>query len=467
MTEHTSTPYQSIDPGSGEVLGSYDTVSDKALEAALAAGHAAFGRWRTETVEHRAALLDRIAREFEQRSEALAALAVREMGKPVGEAREEVEFCVAIFDYYAQHAPRLAADQPIEVSEGGVRAVVQKQPIGLLLGVMPWNFPFYQVARFVAPNLALGNTVLLKHSESVPGCAAAIQGLVEDAGAPEGVYRNVHASHVQVEQVIGDRRIQGVSLTGSERAGAAVASIAGSHLKKCVLELGGSDPYIVLDTDDVPGAAQLAWKTRTYNTGQACNSNKRMIVMEVVYGAFVTELTRLAQAMRPGDPMDLADRGYAPMSSRRAAEHLATLVDDAVSKGALLHAGGDLAAAPSAYYSPAVLTGVTPDMRAYHEELFGPVAVVYRVESEDEALRIANDSDYGLGGAVFSADVDRARAVANRLDVGMANVNTPAGEGADIPFGGVKRSGFGRELGPLGMDEFVNKRLLYVKDEVS
>jgi succinate-semialdehyde dehydrogenase/glutarate-semialdehyde dehydrogenase len=464
MSNDNQAPYRSVDPATGTTIKDFDTITDDALETAIAGGHQAFDDWRDRSLDDRVSVVRRVAREFEQRADQLADIAVREMGKPRGEALEEVEFCVAIFDYYAEHGPRLAADQPIDVSADGDRAMVQKRPIGLLLGIMPWNFPYYQVARFAAPNLVVGNTVLLKHAESVPGCATAIQELMDAAGIPTGVYQNIFASHAQVEQIIGDRRVQGVSLTGSERAGAAVAAIAGRHLKKCVLELGGSDPYVVLDAGDVPAAAKQAWETRVYNTGQACNSNKRMIVMSDIYEPFVGELRRLATGLQPGDPMDLSDGGYAPLSSRTAAERLAAIVDDAVAKGAELHAGGELAAAPAAYYSPAVLTGITPDMRAYREELFGPVAVVYRVESEDEALDLANDSDYGLGGAVFSSDAERARAVASRLDVGMANVNTPAGEGAEIPFGGVKRSGFGRELGPLGMDEFVNKRLLYVKD---
>ena len=454
--------YRSVDPATGEVLTTYDTATDEEIEAALAAGDEAFGAWRLRSVEDRAAVVRQVARELEARTDELAALAVREMGKPLSEAVEELEFCVSIFDYYADNGPRLSADQPLEASAGD-RAVVQRRPIGLLLGVMPWNFPYYQVARFAAPNLVVGNTVLLKHAESVPGCALALQEILEAAGVPTGVYQNVFATHDQVERIIGDRRIQGVSLTGSERAGSAVAAIAGRHLKKCVLELGGSDPYVVLDTIDVAAAAEQAWQTRLYNTGQACNSNKRMIVLEELFEPFVAELTRLAEAMHAGEPMELPDGGYAPLSSRAAAETLAELVEDAVAHGARLHAGGELAAAPSAYYSPAVLSGVTPQMRAYREELFGPVAVVYAVASEDEALALANDSDYGLGGAVFSDDPDRALRVANGLDVGMSNVNTPAGEGAEIPFGGVKRSGFGRELGPLGMDEFVNKRLLYVK----
>ena len=451
----TQTPYQSVDPATGEVTKTWDTATDEGLEAALAAGHDSFRAWRERSIEDRAAIVTQVARELERRVDDLADVAVREMGKPRSEAVEEIEFSASIFAYYADNGPKFAADQPIDASDGD-SAVVQKRPIGLLLGVMPWNFPYYQVARFAAPNLVLGNTILLKHAESVPGCAALLQEVLDAAGVPAGVYQNLFASHDQIEQVIGDPRVQGVSLTGSERAGSAVAAIAGKNLKKCVLELGGSDPYVVLDASDVPAAAKQAWETRLYNTGQACNSNKRMIVMDDVFEPFVAELTQLAEALGEGD--------YSPLSSRRAAETLAEQVEDAVSKGASLRAGGVLSDGPAAYYSPAVLTGVTPEMRAFREELFGPVAVVYSVSSEDEALELANDSDYGLGGAVFSADADRALGVARRLDVGMANVNTPAGEGAEIPFGGVKRSGFGRELGPLGMDEFVNKRLLYVKN---
>ena len=341
---------------------------------------------------------------------------------------------------------------------------MQKLPIGALLGIMPWNYPYYQIARFAAPNLVLGNTLLLKHAESVPASAVAVQQIMTDAGLPEGVYTNVFASHPQIETIIGDPRVAGVSLTGSERAGSAVAAIAGRNLKKCVLELGGSDPYVVLDTDDVAGAADTAWETRISNTGQACNSNKRMIVMDDVYDGFVARLTERASGLEPGDPTSEAEGTFAPLSSRAAAERLDEQVQDAVAKGATLHAGGVLGEGPAAYYSPAVLTGVTKEMRAYGEELFGPVAVVYAVSSDDEALELANDTPYGLGGAVFSSDPERATRLADRLDVGMSNVNTPAGEGAEIPFGGTKRSGFGRELGPLGMDEFVNKRMFFVAE---
>ena len=310
----------------------------------------------------------------------------------------------------------------------------------------------------------LGNTIILKHAESVPKSALAVQELMDEAGVPKGVYTNIFASYDQIEKIIGDRRVVGVSLTGSERAGSVVAAIAGKNLKKCVLELGGSDAYVVLDSDDVKASADLAWDTRIGNTGQACNSNKRMIVTKDIFEPFVERLVERAKDLKPGNPAESAEGTFAPLSSRKAAEILDEQVQDAVSKGATLHAGGVLGEGPAAYYSPAVLTGITPEMRAYREELFGPVAVVYSVSSDDEALKLANDSDYGLGGAVFSTDTERAEKIAQRLESGMANVNTPANEGQEVPFGGVKRSGFGRELGPLGMDEFVNKRMYFVAE---
>jgi succinate-semialdehyde dehydrogenase/glutarate-semialdehyde dehydrogenase len=449
----TSPAYQVTDPSTGEVVETFDHATDDEIESALASAHSAYRSWRDVPIAERAEVVKRVAALFAERADELAAIAATEMGKPASEGVEEAEFCQAIFDYFADEGPTLAADQEIKGITGG-RAVVQKLPIGPLLGVMPWNFPFYQIARFAAPNLMLGNTVILKHAESVPRSALAVQKIMDDAGVPKGAYVNVFATFDQVETIIADPRVAGVSLTGSERAGAVVAALAGKNLKKCVLELGGSDPMVVLDTEDLDAVADAAWDYRMYNTGQACNSNKRMIVMDDLFDDFVGKLTEKALALD----------AFSPLSSRKAAETLHEQVQDAVSKGATLHAGGVLSDGPDAHYTPAVLTGITKDMRAYSEELFGPVAVVYSVGSDDEALELANDTTYGLGGSVFAVDEKRARSLAERLEVGMANVNTTAGEGAEIPFGGVKRSGFGRELGPLGMDEFVNKRMFYVAD---
>ena len=446
-------PYESRNPATGEVAERFETSTDAEVSEAISGAHTAYRTWSTTPLAERTRIVARVAELFGERKQALAELARDEMGKPVDEGVEEAEFCEAIFGFYASRAQELLADQEIPTFEGG-RAVVQRRPIGPLLGVMPWNFPYYQVARFAGPNLVLGNTVLLKHAESVPRCSLAIVDIMREAGVPEGVYTQLFATFEQVQTIIEDPRVQGVSLTGSERAGSAVAAIAGRALKKCVLELGGSDPFIVLD-GDAAELASTAWDFRMYNMGQACNSNKRMIVMDDLYDDFVAALVEKATALDASQT--------APLSSRAAAEAIDAQVRDAVEHGATLHAGGTLAD-DTAHYSPAVLTGVTEQARAYREELFGPVAVVYRVSSEEEAVALANDTAYGLGGSVFSRDRARAEKVAQRLEVGMANVNTPAGEGADIPFGGVKRSGFGRELGTLGIDEFVNKQTYVVAD---
>ncbi|SMY11480.1 NAD-dependent succinate-semialdehyde dehydrogenase [Brevibacterium jeotgali] len=452
--------YRVEDPATGTVVEQFDTIADAQLDTVLATAAEAQTAWAAKSIEERAEVIRRVADLFAERKDNLAAIIGQEMGKRVTEGVEEAEFAGDIFRYYADNAARFAADQPIETDGGD--AMLQRLPVGVLLGIMPWNFPYYQVARFAAPNLMLGNGIVLKHAEICPRSAAAIQDILVSAGVPEGLYTTVYADHEQIAAAIADPRIAGVSLTGSERAGAQVAAQAGRHLKKAVLELGGSDPYVVLDTDDVAEAAQTAWATRMYNTGQACNSNKRLIVMDDIYDDFVAELTRLAQGMTPGAWADEDESVYQPLSSRPAAEKLVEQLKRARDAGAVLQTGGELAA-DGAYVSPAVLTDVPVGSEIYYEELFGPVATVFRVSSDDEALRLANDSQFGLGGAVFSTDEARAKRVASGLEVGMANVNTPAGEGAELPFGGVKRSGYGRELGPVGMDEFVNKRLYYVE----
>ncbi|GAA2547843.1 succinate-semialdehyde dehydrogenase/glutarate-semialdehyde dehydrogenase [Neomicrococcus aestuarii] len=455
--------YTVINPATGEVVKEYPTATDQEVQDALAAADSAYKEWREVPIEERAKIVARIAELFTERADELAAIITTEMGKPLSQSKGEAEFCTDIFNYFATEGPTLAADQEIKSFSGG-KAIIQKRPVGALLGIMPWNYPYYQVARFAAPNLMLGNTIVLKHAESCATSALAIQQIMEDAGLPKGAYVNVFASHDQIADIIADPRIQGVSLTGSERAGAKVAEIAGRNLKKVVLELGGSDPYVVLDSDDVAAAAAAAWEVRIENTGQACNSNKRMIVMEDIYDEFVGELSKLASGLVPGDPMEEKDGTFAPMSSRKAAEGLAEQLKDAVDKGATVLAGGKLHDGPSAYFEPTVLTGITKEMRAYSEELFGPIAAVYKVSSDEEALALANDSVYGLGGAVFSTDEERARKIAEQLETGMTNVNAASAESAEMPFGGVKRSGYGRELGPLGMEEFVNKRLLYVAE---
>ncbi|WP_328529198.1 NAD-dependent succinate-semialdehyde dehydrogenase [Nocardioides sp. NBC_00368] len=457
----TTPPYQVTDPATGEVIETFPFATDAEVEEALERSMKAYAAWRSTPIEERSAIVKRAADLFTERAAELGAIIRTEMGKKTSSGAGEAEFSGEITAYYADHGPELLAETDLPGHEG--KAVIQRLPLGPVLGVMPWNYPYYQVARFAAPNLVAGNTVILKHAENCPRSSAAIAKIFEDAGLPAGVYQNLYATHEQIATMIADPRVRAVSLTGSERAGTAVAEAAGRNLKKVVLELGGSDPYIILDSDDIDEAAETAWATRMENVGQVCNGNKRMIVNEGVYDDFVAALTKRAAAMKPLEGEDGDDTVYSPLVARKAAEALRAQIQDAVDKGATLHAGGEISDGPDAFFAPAVLTDVTPEMRAYTEELFGPVAVVYKVSTDEEAVELANAVEYGLGGAVFSTDEARAIAVAQQLDVGMANVNTPAGEGADVPFGGTKRSGFGRELGPLGIDEFLNKRLFYVE----
>jgi succinate-semialdehyde dehydrogenase/glutarate-semialdehyde dehydrogenase len=403
----------------------------------------------------------RVAELFEERKDELARTISLEMGKTYAEAVDEVEFATSIIDYYGVHGPSLATSYEIPSTIPGT-AMIERRPVGPLLGVMPWNFPYYQVARFAAPNLVLGNTILLKHADICGRSALTIEEIMRDAGVPEGGYQALFASHGQIASIIADPRVQGVSLTGSDAAGAIIGEQAGRNLKKAVLELGGTDAMVVLDVDDVAQVAKDGWDFRVYNGGQVCNSNKRMIVLDTVYDEFVAELKKLATGLVPGDPLDMPERGYAPLSSRAAAEKVDAQVQRAIAEGATLEVGGELRDDTSAYYSPAVLTGVGRDTDSYREEFFGPVATVFKVSSDEEALELANDSDYGLGGSVFASDVARAERIASRLETGMTHVNIVAAESAELPFGGVKRSGFGREMGPLGMGEFVNERLKFI-----
>ncbi|MCW4466410.1 NAD-dependent succinate-semialdehyde dehydrogenase [Glutamicibacter sp. MNS18] len=467
-TENLSPPsrYRVQNPSNGKLISEFPDATDEQIRAVIDSSHDGFLAWKELTIEARAEALLRAGKLFEERAQELAALATEEMGKGLSEARAEVSLCHGIFEYYGVVGPALAVPAAVENVSGG-EAEVQKLPLGPLLGIMPWNFPYYQVLRFAVPNLIAGNTILIKPAEACPSSARAIQQVMDDAGLPEGVYTTVFADYQQIETIIGDPRIQGVSLTGSERAGQAVGAVAAKHLKKIVLELGGSDPYIVLDSADVEASAAAAWQTRISNMGQSCNSNKRMIVSDEIFDEFVAALVDRARNLRPGDPLHEEKGTYNPLVSKEAAQGLAEQVRDAVSKGATLHIGGTVEDSQGAYFAPAVLTGVTPGMRAFDEELFGPVAVVYRVSNDAEAIALANDSVYGLGGAVFSMDQERAKAVALQLNTGMTHINTAAAYGAQLPFGGIKRSGFGRELGPGGMDEFVNKRLVFTANPAS
>jgi succinate-semialdehyde dehydrogenase/glutarate-semialdehyde dehydrogenase len=441
--------YAVTNPATGETVREYPTASDADMENAIAAADKAFREWsKNSTVAERAALVRRVGELHAERRQQLAEIINREMGKPVDQALGEVDFSAGIYQYYADNAERFLADEPVDLIEGEGTAVIRRRAVGALLGIMPWNYPYYQVARFAGPNLALGNTIVLKHAPQCPESAEAIQQIFRDAGYPDGAYVNVYATNEQIAEAIADPRIQGVSLTGSERAGAAVAEIAGRHLKKVVLELGGSDPFIVLSTDDLDATVEAAVAGRFENTGQACNAAKRFIVADDLYDDFLARFT--AKVLESAD-------GLAPLSSAAAAKNLAAQVDRAVADGANLVSAGDR---NGAFFPPGVLTGVTPKSPSYREELFGPVAMVFKAGSEDEAVQIANDIPFGLGSYVFTTDPEQAQRVADKIDAGMVFVNVVGGEGVELPFGGVKRSGFGRELGRYGIEEFVNKKLI-------
>jgi len=450
--------YAVVNPATGETLATYPTATDAEVDAAIAAADAAYRGWgRTSTPAERAELLRAAARLHRERRDELAAIIVREMGKPLAAAEGEVDFAADITEYYADHIDRITADVPLEIDGDGT-AVIRKAPLGVLLGIMPWNFPYYQVARFAAPNLALGNTILLKHAPQCPESAAAIAQIYADAGFPAGAYADVRLTNDQAATVIADRRVQGVSVTGSERAGAAVAEIAGRHLKKVALELGGSDPFILLSTDDLDAAVQAAVDARLDNTGQSCNAAKRFIVGDDLYDAFVEKFTAAMSAASVGDPF-AEDTVLGPLSSLAAAERLAAQVDAAVAAGATLVTGGTR---DGAFYPGTVLTDVTPEMDAYREEFFGPVGVVYRVSGEEEAVEVANATPFGLGSYVFTTDAEQAERIADRIEAGMVYVNVVLADEPALPFGGVKRSGTGREMGLLAADEFVNKKLIRI-----
>ena len=440
--------YAVVDPSTGETVKEYPTATDEQIEAAVAAATKAHREWsRTSTVAERAALISKVAQLHEERKDELAKIIQREMGKPLDQSIGEVEFSAAIYQYYADNAEKFLADEPITLLDGEGSALIRRSSVGVLLGIMPWNYPYYQVARFAGPNLTVGNTIVLKHAPQCPESAAALQQIFLDAGYPEGAYVNVYATNEQIAEAIADPRIQGVSLTGSERAGAAVAEIAGRNLKKVVLELGGSDPFIVLSSDDLDATVEAAVDGRFENTGQACNAAKRIIVAESVYDDFLGKFTEKV--------LGKAD-GLAPLSSVAAAERLEEQVQRAVDAGAELTSGGSR---NGAFYPPGVLTGLPVD---YREELFGPVASVYKVADEDAAVELANDTPFGLGSYVFTTDDEQAKRVADKIEAGMVFVNAVGAEGVELPFGGVKRSGFGRELGRFGIDEFVNKKLIRI-----
>ncbi|TCP47841.1 succinate-semialdehyde dehydrogenase/glutarate-semialdehyde dehydrogenase [Tamaricihabitans halophyticus] len=450
--------YRVTNPTTGITSQEFNATTDTEADAALRRAAGAFPHWRDTPVASRCAAVIAVADSLLARRDELAELTTTEMGKPITAARAEIETSAAILRWNAEQAPARLRPEPVDGVTGAC-ARVQRHPLGVVLGVMPWNFPFYQVARFAGPVLVTGNTVLLKHAPQCPTSALAWQELMAEQLPVPDSYVNVFATNEQVADLIGRPEVQGVSLTGSERAGSAVGAVAGAALKKVVLELGGSDPFIVLDDHDIDSVADSAVAARLNNSGQACAAPKRFIVAESAFERFAERFVAGMSRHQPADPREETTI-IGPLASEQALRLLHGQVTDAVDRGARLHTGGHRIGDTGAFYAPTVLSNVTPGMRAYTEELFGPASVLYRVADDAAAVELANDSPYGLGSTVYAADEQRALDVARQLEVGMVAINGRRPNVPALPFGGVKRSGFGRELGCYGLDEFVNHKVV-------
>ena len=452
---------QSTNPASNEVVKTFKEMSESALEQSITIALETYAVWKKTSYATRAELLHKVAGVLRQKKKELARLITLEMGKLVSQAEGEIKLSAEIFDYYAKHGESFLADKILDPVHG--EALIRSTPIGVLLGVQPWNFPFYQVARFAAPNIMAGNTLLIKHASIVPQCAIAIEAIFIEAGAPVGLYTNLLISGKRASALVADNRIKGVSLTGSEAAGASVASTAGKHLKKSVLELGGSDAFIVLDDANIDKAVEWAVVGRINNNGECCIASKRFIAVESVANEFFEKLKNKLADLLVGDPMKPGTQ-LGPLCSEEAAVKIADQVKRAIDGGAKVLLGGKRLEQPGAYMEATVITNMLPDNPVYYEEFFGPVAVFFTVKNEQAAIDLANDSPFGLGGSVFTKDIERGKRVADQIETGMVFINHPTWTQADLPFGGTKGSGYGRELSESGIHEFVNKKLIRVSE---
>ena len=456
--------YATTNPYTGEVLKTFPNATDAEVQHAVKHAHAAFLAWKETTFAERAKVMQRAADILHEKIDDYAKLLTIEMGKLFSEAKAEVRLSADIFAYYATHAAALLDPENLPVAkpaEGGAMLVVE--PLGVLLAIEPWNFPYYQIARIIAPQLSAGNTMLLKHASNVPQCAAAFEKLMRAAGLPDGAFKNLYATRSQVEYILNDPRVHGVALTGSEDAGAVIAAQAGKALKKSTMELGGADAFVVLADADLEKTVKWAVFGRHWNGGQVCVSSKRMIIVDEIYPQFLERYKAGVAALRTGDPFD-PDTSLAPLSSQGAAEEIKDKIHQAVSHGATATEVGPAVPNKGAFVQPTILTNVTEDNPARYWEFFGPVSMLFRARDEDDAVRIANDSPYGLGGSVFTSDSKHGAEVARKISTGMVFVNHPTMVKADLPFGGVRRSGYGRELLGLGIREFVNHKLIDVVD---
>jgi succinate-semialdehyde dehydrogenase/glutarate-semialdehyde dehydrogenase len=451
---------RSIDPSNGGELATFPELDAAGIDAAVERAWASRHAWRDAGLDLRTALLRSAAGVLRAEKSRFAALMTSEMGKPIVEAEAEVEKCAWTATWIADNAARLLADEPVEST--ATKSYVRFQPLGVILAVMPWNFPFWQAFRAALPALAAGNVMLLKHSSNVPQCALAIEDVFREAGVPKGVFQTLLIGSSAVEGIVADRRIAGVTLTGSEAAGMQVAAAAGRALKKSVLELGGSDPFIVLEDADVKTAATVACRARNQNNGQSCIAAKRFIVAEPVAKEFEERFTAAVAALKVGDPKDRSNQ-VGPLARADLVDDLERQVKESVKKGAKMLTGGKRLDVDGGYFfEPTVLTGVKPGMPVYNEETFGPVAAVIRVRDAEEALRVANDTEFGLGSSVWTSDAERGEMMAERIEAGLVFVNGMVASDARLPFGGVKRSGYGRELSSYGIREFTNIQTVWV-----
>jgi succinate-semialdehyde dehydrogenase/glutarate-semialdehyde dehydrogenase len=453
--------YQSVNPYDGKVLATFEDFSDEQVEHALQNAEQCFENWRRQTFEQRAHVLRSAANILRTRTDEFARPVTLEMGKLIKESRAEVVLSADILDYYAENAAHFLAPKKLDPASG--EATVKNCPLGVLFGIQPWNFPYYQLVRFVAPNLMAGNAVMVKHASNVPQCAAAFADLFIEAGAPAGAYINLLVTKEQIARIIADPRVKGVALTGGEETGVIVAKQAGQALKKSTMELGGSDPFIVLEDADLGQAVRWALWGRIHNAGQSCVASKRFIVVEPLADRFLEQFKAALGGLKMGDPMEPSTT-LAPLSSTAALEKLQGQVATAVAHGARVAMGGKPAEGVGAFMQPTILTDIEPDNPAFAQEFFGPVALFFRVADEAAAIKLANATQYGLGGSVFTQDIERGKRVADKVDSGMVFINHPTWTAPELPFGGVKRSGYGRELSDIGIQEFVNKKLIRVAE---
>lgn len=454
--------FTTIDPANGEVVERFEEMTNAEIERCLVRSSSSFHAWSAASHEERRRLFRALASVMRAQSETLAHVAVREMGKPVAQARAEIEKCARCCEFYADNAERFLTERIVEST--ATHSSVAFRPLGAILAIMPWNFPFWQVIRAAAPAMAAGNVLLLKHSEGTTRCALEIERLFREAGFPEGTFVALVANNRRIDELIADARIAAVTLTGSERAGVAVASAAGAALKKCVLELGGSDPFIVLADADLDRAIPVGVKARFQNTGQSCIAAKRFIVEEPVYDEFVARFSEAASRQIVGDPKD-PQTEIGPCARADLREALEKQIDGSLSKGARLTTGGRRIERAGWYFAPTVLADVRPGMPAFDEETFGPAAAVIRAKDGGEAIALANRSHFGLGSNLWTRDIERARQLAAQIEAGAVFINGMVASDPRLPFGGVKRSGYGRELSEFGIHEFVNVQTLWVGPE--